>query len=140
MESPDHRRVAGNVDAMTRRARDLRPIWPAVARELAAGERRHFAVGRAGLWPEAKDSTVRRKARANLPNVLMRAQGDLEDSLTVLGNRNMVLDARRLSLRFTTRVLHARWQNPSRPLVVAAKVTARRVSSIGQRWIAEGRR
>lgn len=119
--------AADRVVQVGRRARDGRPSWPGVLRDLAQNEREHFAEGRRGLWKPAKRSTIRRKASDNLPPVLMRASGDLQDSLTVIGDPNMIRRATRTTLRFGTAVLYARWQNTDRPLVVVSPATIGKV-------------
>jgi hypothetical protein len=68
--------VARHLYGMARRAEDLRPAWPAVARRAATGYGRSFDRSGPG-WPGLKPSTQRQRIREGFPpGPPLRKSGD----------------------------------------------------------------
>lgn len=65
---------------------DWEEAWPEVAQHLARGAKRQFDSGGAygsGGWTALAPSTLSAKRRRGQPDDILRATGELEDSLTV---------------------------------------------------------
>lgn len=58
--------IAAKLSSVARRAEDLRPAYPAVARRVAAGYERSFAAEGPG-WTHLKPSTIRSRIQQGYP-------------------------------------------------------------------------
>ena len=117
-------------EGVSRRARDPRPAWPAVAAVLARGEREAFATHGASLGLPWKPLKTGKPAT-------LRQSGALAASLASPSPAGM--HATRLSLRFGTPVFYARFQARERTFVGANARTRDDVRDVMAAYIVHGR-
>lgn len=118
------------LEGVSRRARDPRPAWPAIAAVIAKGEREIFATHGASLGRPWKALKTGKPAT-------LRQTGALAASLASPSPAGM--HATRLSLRTGTAVFYARFLARDREFVGASRATKDDVRDVMAAYIVHGR-
>lgn len=104
----DNRAAVNMLTEMGVRAKDVRKVSTRVRKIYRRAEKQRFDTRGPG-WAPLKPSTVERKARANADPRILRARGDLYDSLVKTRAEHQVNVKRSDSFRFGTSVPYARY-------------------------------
>lgn len=104
----DNRAAVNLLTEMGIRARDVRKVSTRVRKIYRRAEKQRFDTRGPG-WAPLAESTVERKARGNLDPRILRARGDLYDSLVKSRAEHQVNVKRPDSFRFGTSVPYARY-------------------------------
>lgn len=129
------------------RAVESTPALEAIGRLMIESEQAQFDTegGHAsGGWAELAQSTIDNKARKGLDPRILHATLQLEESLTVKGNSDMIFEVGPGFIRFGTQVSHAKFHQegtthmPERKPVDFRGVDRVAWVKILQRWIMRG--
>jgi len=137
-------KAARDLEAMGKRARDVKPLDHVIRGVFLESEKERFAgQNQRPKWPPLKADTLARKAQQGLPSSVLRATDTLYRSLTEEGASGQVDEPTTGSFRFGTKVPYAFYHDtgtgvPKRKLVGLTTKQRAGIKEVIGTYLAEG--
>ena len=127
----DNRAAVNMLTEMGVRAKDVRKVSTRVRKIYRRAEKQRFDTRGPG-WAPLAQSTIERKARGNMDPRILRARGDLYDSLVKSRAENQVNVKRPDSFRFGTSVPYARYHEYAKKMSGPGHVPTRELVGLSE--------